>query len=97
MSENYRVQFDFDPDAMVVMETVKKQINVKTRADVIRYALRILQWTVQQLADGGKIIVEKNGVREQVVFPFLTVAQKSQVATPAAEEAPREAVAVSRG
>ncbi len=66
-----RVQFDFTDAALQELDSLKASVGVKTRAEVIRYALRLMQWLIQQMAQGGRILVERNGQVEGVVFPFL--------------------------
>ena len=46
-------------------------LGVKTRAEVIRYYLRLMQWLIQQITQGGRILVERNGEVQSVIFPFL--------------------------
>ncbi len=48
-------------------------MRASSRADTIRDALAMLQWTVEQLRNGCRILVEeKDGQVSGVVFPFLT-------------------------
>jgi DNA primase len=74
-----RVQFDFTESALQELDNLQAAVGVKTRAEVIRYALRVLQWLIQELRSGGKIIVRhKDGKEEAVVFQFLDSVTKSQ-------------------
>ena len=75
MNEKYRVQFDFTPEAYRELENLKAALGAGSRAEVIRYALRVLQWLLAQLSSGSEIVVEKGGQQQQVVFPFLKVSQ----------------------
>lgn len=71
MAEQNRVQFDFTDTALQELDGLKQSLGVKTRAEVIRYSLRLMQWLIQQITQGGRILVERNGQVESVVFPFL--------------------------
>jgi hypothetical protein len=66
-----RVQFDFTPEALQTLDKLKDRLNVKTRADVVRYSLRILDWVLSTLESDAKILVEKDGRQQEIVFPFL--------------------------
>lgn len=71
MSEKYRVQFDFTPEAFEELERLKVAVGASSRAEVVRYALRVLQWSIDETRAGGEILVRKGGETEKVVFPFL--------------------------
>ena len=73
VTDKIRIQLDFTREAFDELETLGKKVGASTRAEVVRYSLRILQWTLQQFDEGAQILVEKNHVRQQVVFPFLNV------------------------
>lgn len=75
MSEKYRVQLDFTPEAFEELERLKVSVCASSRAEVIRYALRILQWSINEVQAGAEILVRRGGETEKVVFPFLTVAK----------------------
>lgn len=82
MSEKYRVQFDFTPEAFEELERLKAAVGASSRAEVVRYALRILQWSIDEVHAGAEILVRRGGETEKVVFPFLT---------PVRNEAPKTA------
>lgn len=84
MADKIRVQFDFTPVALEQLDTLQQRLHAKSRAEVIRYALRVLQWLLDQLKDSAKIMVEsKDGKVQTVVFTFLDAAESTQ-AKPAA-------------
>jgi hypothetical protein len=69
----HRLQFDFSDEALDQLDQLKDAVGVATRADLIRHALRILQWTVLETRDNdATILLEKNGKLREVVFPFMT-------------------------
>lgn len=69
--EKYRVQFDFTGEALSQLDELKLNLRATNRAEVIRQALRIMQWLIETLRGGGRILVERNGQVQSVVFPFL--------------------------
>ncbi len=88
MAEQNRVQFDFTDEALLELDSLKQAVGVKTRAEVVRYSLRLMQWLIQQIQQGGRILVQRrDGQVEGVVFPFLgnvaeTAAQRETAARP---------------
>jgi len=71
MPEKTRVQFDFTPEALQTLDGLKGRLSVSTRADVIRYSLRVLDWVLSTTESNSKILVEKDGRQQEIVFPFL--------------------------
>ena len=69
--QTFRVQFDFSSEALRELDNLKTKIGAATRAEVVRYALRTLQWVIQQIQSDTTILVETNGRTREVVFPFL--------------------------
>jgi hypothetical protein len=43
-----------------------------------------MQWLIQQMSQGGRILVERNGKVESVVFPFLGNAEGTKMQREAA-------------
>ena len=88
MAEQNRVQFDFTDEALLELDSLKQAVGVKTRAEVVRYSLRLMQWLIQQIQQGGRILVQRrDGQVEGVVFPFLgnvaeTAAQRETASRP---------------
>jgi len=78
MSEKYRVQFDFTTEAFEELDRLKAATGAVSRAEVVRYAMRILQWTIEEVRSGGEILVRKDGKAERVIFPFLTASSKAE-------------------
>lgn len=75
-----RVQFDFTEEALQTLDQLKEKLSLSSRADVIRYSLRVLSWTLEQLQSDAKILVEKNGKAQEVVFPFLKIREEGNAA-----------------
>ena len=77
MAKN-RLQFDFTDEALEQLDELKGATGASNRAEVIRRALQMLQWTVEQVQDeNATVIVEKNGRQREVIFPFLSSAKAS--------------------
>jgi hypothetical protein len=68
-----RVQLDFSPEALQELEELKNKLGAASRAEVVRYSLRTLQWVMEQLENKTRIVVESGGQSREVVFPFLRV------------------------
>jgi hypothetical protein len=99
MAEKIRVQFDFTPSALEELDKLQGTMGAKSRAEVIRYALRVLQWLLDQLRSGGKIMVEgRDGKVQTVMFTSLpqSVADAAPPAEPAAAAARVATAAVAR-
>jgi len=80
-TDTHKVQFSFSKQALDDLDELKERIEAPSRAETIRYALRWLQWTVEEMRSGNKICLETNeGVRE-VMIPFLPNPAKSPTKT----------------
>jgi hypothetical protein len=67
-----RLQFDFSNEALGQLDDLKGATGATTRAEVIRQALRLLQWTIEQTQDEkATVLVEKNGTQRAVIFPYF--------------------------
>lgn len=71
-TEKHRLQLDFQKDALEELDRVYRTAGLSSRADAIRYALRLFQWFAQQTSDGNQILVKKKDgeVREIVFLPI---------------------------
>lgn len=74
--EKYRVQLDFTAEAFQELDQLKKDVQAQSRADTVRYAMRLMRWAVDQMNGGARILISKNGKISQVVFPFLPPANQ---------------------
>lgn len=69
--EKKRLQFDFSAEAIAELNELQSATGLATRAELIRHALRFLQWGLEETGEGGAtLLVEKNGKIREVVFPF---------------------------
>lgn len=90
--KSVRVQFDFSAEALQQLDGLRDQLGVKSRAEVIRYSMRVMQWVIEQINNDGRLLVEHKGEVQGVVFPFLAKA----VGTRVQEEAASRPLMVSR-
>lgn len=68
-----RLQIDLAPEAVEELEELQEKTGLTSRADLIRYALRFLQWTVHELdSDDAVLLLRKNGETQVVALPFIT-------------------------
>ncbi len=78
MAEEYRVQLGFTPEAFGELESLKVSVGAASRAEVFRFALRLLQWAIEEIQSGGEILVRKDGETEKVIFPFLNLSKAGE-------------------
>lgn len=70
-TEKRRLQFDFTEDALIEMDDLQRMAGLSSRADLIRYAVRFLQWAAEEVGtNGSTLLLEKNGTTRQIMFPF---------------------------
>lgn len=70
--DRYRIQLDFTQDAFQELEKLKADVGASSRAETVRYAMRVLRWAINTLQGGGQIFVSRtHGVYSGVEFPFL--------------------------
>ena len=67
----HRLQLDFSAEALRELDELRQDTGLSTRAELIRQALRLLQWTVAETQKkNSTILVERDGKLREVVFPF---------------------------
>ncbi len=78
--EKKRLQFDFTEDALEELDQLQKATGLPSRAELIRHALRLLQWTVDQTQNKkATLLIEKDGkLRELLLFPFFGKTAESE-------------------
>ncbi len=54
-SEGKRIQFDFSAEAMRRLNRMKEQTEAASYAELVRDALRVYEWIVQEQKDGFDI------------------------------------------
>ena len=59
----HRLQFDFSDDTLKMFDTLVKDVDASTRAEVLRRALRVYSWLVQKAKDGSDVKLSSDDVR----------------------------------
>jgi hypothetical protein len=69
-----RIQLDFDPQGLNMIEDLKKQTGLKTHKDLFNNALTILSWAVHQRMAGRTVasMDEQNENCRELQMPVLT-------------------------
>ncbi len=52
-----RVQLDFSPNSLERLELLKDRVGASTRAEVIRQALRLYEWFINETDPGSTILI----------------------------------------
>lgn len=79
MVDKRRLQFDFTDEGLRELDELQKAAGLPTRAELIRHALRLFQWTIDETTKkGATLLLEKDGKLREVVFPFWTRAATSE-------------------
>lgn len=67
----HRLQLDFTAEALHDLDELRQTTGLPNRAEVIRQALRFLQWTIHEAQENqANLLIEKDGKLRQIVFPF---------------------------
>jgi hypothetical protein len=82
-ADKYRVQLDFTPEAFEELERLKTDVGAATRAETVRYAMRVLRWLIRTMQNGGTVfIAQSDGTKSGVEFPFLPHHETRQTSAP---------------
>ena len=70
--KRHRVQLSFNDEGLEELVKLEKEMGI-TRQDLFKYALRWLQWTYEEIKEGGGEIQikERDGKVKTIVAPFL--------------------------
>lgn len=69
-----RLQLDFSPEALQRLEEIREKVGAKNNAEVVRGALRLYDWLLDQKKAGARILLYKDGEEDnirEVEFLFL--------------------------
>lgn len=69
LAEKARVQFDFDPEALKRLDAIVEKMELSTRAEVIRKALKVYEWLVNEVNPRDIIHVVKSDGGDTDIFP----------------------------
>ena len=81
--DKVRIQLDFSPKAAEELDEMKKLMDVPSRAEVVRQALRWTRWTVLNVSEGARLLVEKDREQREVVLPFAPSSNAERTVRPA--------------
>jgi hypothetical protein len=78
----HRVQLDFSAEALDKLNRLMAKIDAASRAEVVRHAFGLLDWMVDRLREGDKIMLRTPaGELETVHFPWVKEPVGAQSAT----------------
>ncbi len=85
--EKRRVQLDFSDRLISEMDDLQARAGFSTRSELIRHALRLLQWTITEVYDkDGTLIIEREGRQREVLIPFWATGQQAAGPVPESED-----------
>jgi Arc/MetJ-type ribon-helix-helix transcriptional regulator len=76
--QKHRLQLDFSDEALKDLDALKETTGMPNRAEVIRQALRLLQWTLNETQNDATLLIEKGGRQREVIFPFWAAATRTE-------------------
>ncbi len=72
------VTFTFTEEALHDLDQMMEEEGFPNRAELVRQALRFLEWTRQEVRGGAKLFLEKNEVAREIIFPFWDYRNNSE-------------------
>jgi hypothetical protein len=70
--QRIRVQFDMGKESVERLDRIRERTAASSRADVIRRALGLYQYVLEELEDNAVLYFEKKGgEKTRIVFPDL--------------------------
>jgi hypothetical protein len=73
------IQFNFSEEAYKKLEALREDLDVSSKTEIIRLALAVLSWIVEELKAGHTILVEKEpGKATELAFPFLRISSREK-------------------
>jgi metal-responsive CopG/Arc/MetJ family transcriptional regulator len=70
-TKKHRLQFDLTVEALDQLDELKEQARALTRAEVVRNALRLYSWFLNQRAQGKEVLVRTGDEIEKIELMFL--------------------------
>ncbi|MDP3772140.1 MAG: hypothetical protein Q8Q94_02040 [bacterium] len=71
-----KVQFNLSQTALDSLDHLKEEIGASSRAELVRSAINLAQWIVNEMKEGNTICIEiKGGEIQKVVLPFITLSR----------------------
>jgi hypothetical protein len=68
-----RIQFDFTPESMKRLESLKEKTDATTKAEVVRNALRLYEWFVTQIDPTSTVEVKDKEGETLLKIPVSTL------------------------
>lgn len=68
--KRHRVQLDFSPEAYERLNRIRTRFDAATSAEVVRNALRLYDWFLEQTSKGAKFQIVDNGDVKEIEFFF---------------------------
>jgi hypothetical protein len=65
-----RLQIDFSPKAYKQLLSLRRAVEVKTNTELVRMALRLLEWFLKARMDGFRVQLVKDDVVKEVEIMF---------------------------
>ena len=69
-ARKHRLQFDLTGKALSELDSLKDDSNATTRAEVVRDALRLYRWFIDQRAIGFSVHLRKGNIKKDVELFF---------------------------
>jgi hypothetical protein len=78
------IQFNFSKEAYDELSALKDELQAPSKSEVVRLALSVLGWVVEELKANHVIMVQREqGQAVELAFPFLRLKNKSKQPEPA--------------
>jgi metal-responsive CopG/Arc/MetJ family transcriptional regulator len=71
MEKKYRLQIDFSEKAYRELNELQERLDAQSKSEVIRNALGVLRWVIEESMNGHRILVEKPEGTREIVFHFV--------------------------
>lgn len=68
--EAKRIQFEFSPDALERLNKLKEKTDANSYAELVRNALRIYEWVIDQQDEGWEVALAKGDTVKTIKFFF---------------------------
>ena len=62
-----RLQFDFSSEAAEHMEEIRRRLDAGSKAEVMRRALRLLDYVTSGVLEGGEFVLRDSDGRERIL------------------------------
>lgn len=67
MSNKTRLQFDFTQEAVDHLEELRSRMDAASKAEVVRRALRLLDYAVTSSSRGGELVLRDENGKESIL------------------------------